>query len=161
MRHGNNGRKLGRKTGPRKALRRHIASALFLHGRIETTISKAKEFRPWAERMITIAKRGAAARAAGDQVVALNAYKRLIAELHDESVVVKLIEEIGPSFADRPGGYTRVLRKAKPRVGDNATTAVFELVNFDAESAAAGVAAARAARDAKRAKRGQGGGQSA
>lgn len=155
MRHGNTGRKLGRKTGPRKALRRHIVSALFRHGRIETTISKAKEFRPWAEKMITIARRGAAARAAGDKSAALNAYKRLIAELHDESIVVKLIGEIGPSFADRPGGYTRVLRKAKPRVGDNATTAVFELVNFDVDAAASAAASARAERDAKRAKSAQ------
>lgn len=155
MRHRNTGRKLGRKTGPRKALRRHVVSALFRHGRIETTISKAKEFRPWAERMITIARRGASARAAGDRIAALNAYKRLIAELHDESVVVKLMEEIGPSFADRPGGYTRILRTAKPRLGDNATTAVFELVNFDAEAAAQSLASARAERDAARAKRAQ------
>jgi len=150
MRHGNTGRKLGRKAAPRRALRRHVVCSLFTHGRIETTISKAKEFRPWAERMITIAKRGAAARAAGDTVTALNAYRRLIAELHDESVVVKLIEEIAPPFADRPGGYTRVLRTAKPRLGDNATTAVFELVSFDAESAAAAKAAARAARGSSR-----------
>jgi len=146
------GRKLGRKTGPRHALRRHVVGALFLHGRIETTISKAKEFRPWAERLITIAKRGAAARAAGDRVAALNVYRRLLAEIHDESLVVKLIEELGPRFADRPGGYTRILRKAKPRVGDNATTAVFELLGHDAESAAAEKAAARAARDERRAK---------
>jgi large subunit ribosomal protein L17 len=152
MRHRKTGRKLGRKTGPRKALRRHVVSALFRHGRIETTISKAKEFRPWAERMITIARRGAAARAAGDKVAALNAYKRLVAELHEEAIVVKLIEEIGPAFADRPGGYTRVLRTAKPRLGDNATTAVFELVTFDAEAAAASAASARAERDRKRSK---------
>ena len=153
MRHRNNGRKLGRKTGPRLALRRHIVGALFLHGRIETTISKAKEFRPWAERMITVAKRGAAARVAEDRVGALNAYRRLLKELHDESIVVKLIEEIAPKFADRPGGYTRIMRNAKPRVGDNATTAVFELLSFDAEAAAADKASARAMRDASAAKR--------
>ncbi|MCE9636123.1 MAG: 50S ribosomal protein L17 [Planctomycetes bacterium] len=151
MRHGNTGRKLGRKAQPRRALRRHVVCSLFTHGRIETTISKAKEFRPWAERMITIAKRGAAARAAGDTVTALNAYRRLLAELHDEPVVAKLIGEIGPAFADRPGGYTRMLRTAKPRLGDNATTVVFELVTFDADAAAATKAAARAARGPKRA----------
>lgn len=156
MRHRNSGRKLGRKTGPRLALRRHVVGALFLHGRIETTISKAKEFRPWAERLITIAKRGASARASEDKVGALNAYRRLLAELHDESLVVKLIEDIAPKFADRPGGYTRVLRNAKPRVGDNATTAIFELVSFDAEAAAADKAAARAQRDAAGAKRAAG-----
>lgn len=130
-----------------------MAGALFLHGRIETTLAKAKEFRPWAERMITIAKRGAAARAAGDQQAALNAYRRLITEMHDEGLVVKLIEEIGPMFADRPGGYTRILKVAKRRVGDNAPTAVFELVGYDAESAAAEKASARAARDDKRSRR--------
>lgn len=152
MRHRNVGRKLGRKSSPRQALRRHVVTALFQHGRIETTISKAKEFRPWAERMVTIAKRGAAARAAGDRLAALNAYRRLISELHDESIVVKLIEEIAPKFADRQGGYTRILRQAKQRVGDNAVTVVFELLSFDAESAAADKLAARAARDARRAK---------
>ena len=152
MRHRKAGRKLGRKTGPRQALRRHVVGSLFRHGRIETTLAKAKEFRPWAEKMITVAKRGAAARAAGDQVSALNAYRRLITEMHDEGIVVKLIEEIGPRFADRPGGYTRIMRNAKARVGDNAPTAVFELLGYDAESAAAEKAAARAVRDEKKAK---------
>lgn len=152
MRHRNTGRKLGRKTGPRRALRRDIVSALFRHGRIETTISKAKEFRPFAERLITIAKRAAAARTNGDKVAALNAYRRLIAELRDESLVVRLIETIAPAFADRPGGYTRVLRTATPRLGDRATTAIFELLTHDAEAAAAEKASAKAARDASKAK---------
>lgn len=152
MRHRKTGRKLGRQTGPRRALRRHIVSSLFQHGRIRTTLPKAKEFRPWAERLVTIARRGAAARAAGDTTAALNAYRRLIAELHDEALVVKLIEEVAPKFADRPGGYTRILRESKRRVGDNATTAVFELVTYDAEAAAAGRAAERAARDKRRSK---------
>lgn len=152
MRHRNVGRKLGRKSGPRQALRRHVVSSLIVHGRIETTLAKAKEFRPWAERMITVAKRGAAARASGDTVAALNAYRRLVAELHDESVVVKLIEDIAPKVADRPGGYTRILRVARRRVGDNATTALFELVCHDAEAAAADKAAARAAREERRTK---------
>jgi large subunit ribosomal protein L17 len=153
MRHGNVGRKLGRKSAQRTALRRHIVTSLFRHGRIETTLPKAKEFRPWAERMITIAKRGAAARAAGDTNTALNAYKRLISELHDEPIVVKLVEEIAPQFADRPGGYTRILRTPKPRLGDSATTAVFELLSYDAEAAATERAAARAIRDDRKAKR--------
>lgn len=150
MRHRNTGRKLGRKTGPRRALRRDIVTALFRHGRIETTLAKAKEFRPWAERMVTIAKRAAAARTSGDKLAALNAYKRLMAELRDEPLVVKLIEEIAPKFADRPGGYTRVLRTARPRLGDNAPTAVFELLSYDAEAAAADKAAARAERASKK-----------
>src|SRR5262245_7732410 len=153
MRHRKTGRKLGRKSAQRRALQRHVVASLFTHGRIETTLPKAKEFRPWAERLITIAKRGAAARAAGDRGQALNAYKRLVSEIRDEALVVKLIEEIAPRFADRPGGYTRILRKAKPRVADNATTAVFELLGYDAESAAQDKAAARAAREERRTKR--------
>ncbi len=131
MRHRKSGRKFGRKTDPRRALRRDVVKALFRHGRITTTLAKAKEFRPYAEKMITIAKRGAAARAADDTITALNAYRRLLKELHDESIVAHLIEEIGPQFTDRPGGYTRILQHAKGRLGDNAPTALFELVTFD------------------------------
>jgi large subunit ribosomal protein L17 len=131
MRHRKRGRKFGRKTDPRRALRRHVVNALFTHGRITTTLAKAKDFRPWAERLITIAKRGAAAREAGDEIGALNAYRRLIQELHDEDVAGKLLHEIAPQFADRPGGYTRILRVALGRLGDNAPTAVFELVGYD------------------------------
>jgi large subunit ribosomal protein L17 len=130
MRHRSKGRKLGRRSGPRAALRRDVVNALFRHGRITTTLPKAKEFRPWAERMITVAKRGAAAKKAGEGAVALNAYRRLVAELHDEDVVHKLVEEIGPSFADRPGGYTRIMKLAKSRKGDAAPTAFFELVTY-------------------------------
>lgn len=135
MRHQVKGRKFGRKSGPRNALRRDVVNALFRHGRITTTLPRAKEFRPWAERMITVARRGAAAKASGDTVRALNAYRKLVSELHDESIVAKLVSEIGPAFADRPGGYTRIVRLAKVRKGDAAPTALFELVNFDASSA--------------------------
>jgi large subunit ribosomal protein L17 len=131
MRHQNKGRKFGRKSGPRNALRRDVVNSLFRHGRITTTLPRAKEFRPWAERMITVAKRAAAAKGAGDKVRALNAYRKLVAELHDEGIVAKLVAEIGPRFADRPGGYTRIVRIAKPRKGDAAPTAFFELVDFD------------------------------
>ena len=134
MRHRKRGRKLGRKTNPRHALRRDVVNALFRHGRITTTLAKAKEFRPWAERLVTIAKKGAAARAAGDDVTALTAYRRLLKELHDEDITSLLLSRIGPAFADRPGGYTRILRHAKGRLGDNAPTAVFELVDYSAES---------------------------
>ena len=135
MRHRKRGRKFGRKTDPRRALRRDVVNSLFRHGRITTTLARAKEFRSYAEKMITIAKRGAAARAAGDTVTALNAYRRLLSELHDETMVAKLIEEIAPPFADRPGGYTRLLRHAKGRLGDNAPTALFELLTYQAAPA--------------------------
>ena len=151
MRHRNRGRKLGRKSGPRAALRRDVVNALFTHGRIETTLAKAKAFRPFAERQITTARRAAAARASGDPVAALNAFRRLLVALHDETVATRLVDVIAPGFADRPGGYTRILRTAKGRLGDNAPTAVFELVTHDAEAAAARKAEARAALDKKRA----------
>lgn len=131
MRHQSKGRKFGRKSSPRNALRRDVVNSLFRHGRITTTLPRAKEFRAWAERLITVARRAAAAKAAGDKVRALNAFRKLLSELHDETIVAKLVAEIGPSFADRPGGYTRVVRLTKARKGDAAPTAIFELVNFE------------------------------
>jgi large subunit ribosomal protein L17 len=136
MRHQSKGRKFGRKSGPRNALKRDIVNSLFRHGRITTTLPRAKEFRPYAERMITFAKKGAAATKAGDKITALNAYRRLISELHDETIVAKLVSEIGPSFADRQGGYTRVVKLTKVRKGDAAPTAIFELVNYELPEAA-------------------------
>ncbi len=130
MRHRKRGRKFGRKTAPRRALRRDVVKGLFTHGRITTTLARAKEFRSYAEKMITIAKKAAAAGAAGDRIEALNGYRRLLQELHDETIVARLIETIGPQYTDRPGGYTRVLRHANGRLGDNAPTALFELVDF-------------------------------
>jgi large subunit ribosomal protein L17 len=131
MRHQSKGRKFGRKSGPRNALKRDVVNSLFRHGRITTTLPRAKEFRAYAERMITVAKKGAAATKAGDPVRALNAYRKLIAELHDETMVAKLVKEIAPAFADRPGGYTRVVKLVKARKGDAAPTAIFELVNYE------------------------------
>ena len=135
MRHRKRGRKLSRATDQRTALRRHVVCALFQHGRITTTVPKAKEFRPFAERMITIARRAAAARAAGDAVTALTGFRRLLSELHDETIVTRLVQDIAPAFADRPGGYTRILKHARGRLGDNASTAVFELVTFEPAAA--------------------------
>jgi large subunit ribosomal protein L17 len=138
MRHKSKGRKFGRKSPQRNALKRDIVNSLFRHGRITTTLPRAKEFRAYAERMITIGKRGSAATKAGDKVVALNAYRRLIAELHDETIVAKLVSEIAPAFADRPGGYTRVVKLTKVRKGDAAPTALFELVNYEPPAPAEG-----------------------
>lgn len=138
MRHKSKGRKFGRKSAPRNALKRDIVNSLFRHGRITTTLPRAKEFRAYAERMITVAKRGAAATKAGDKVIALNAFRRLIAELHDETIATKLVAEIAPAFADRPGGYTRVVKLTKVRKGDAAPTALFELVNYEPPAPAEG-----------------------
>ena len=108
-----------------------MVKALFLHGRITTTLARGKEFRPWAERLITIARKGAAMKGVEGDATWLNAYRRLLSVMHDETVTVKLLDEIGPSMADRPGGYTRLLRMPRGRLGDNAPTVVFELVTYD------------------------------
>ena len=138
MRHRKRGRKFGRQTSQRRALKRHVVCALFQHGRIDTTLARAKDFRPFAEKLITIAKRGAAARRVGDKYTALTAFRRLLMELHDETIVTKLMDRIGPAYADRPGGYTRILRHATGRLGDNAPVALFELVDFVDEGEDAG-----------------------
>jgi large subunit ribosomal protein L17 len=149
MRHQTKGRKFGRKSAQRNALKRDVVNSLFRHGRITTTLPRAKEFRAYAERMITVAKRGAAARASGDKVRALNAYRKLLSELHDETIVAKLVAEIGPSFADRPGGYTRVVRLAKVRKGDAAPTAIFELLTYVPPEPAGDEPAAESKKSAK------------
>ena len=117
MRHRNKGRKLSRTASHREALLRNMATSLFRHGRISTTTAKAKELRPFAERLITLAKRGDlhARRIAGRKIA-------------DQAVLGELFESIGPRFAERPGGYTRVL-KLGHRQGDGAEMALIELVD--------------------------------
>ena len=137
-------RKLGRVTEHRIALLRNQATALLRHERIETTLPKAKELRPFVERIITMAKRGVAAGDTGPRV--LHA-KRLVArDVHDPEVVGKLFETLAPRFAERPGGYTRILRLGFRR-GDSAEIAQIELVgseyNPSAETEKAGSEAAR------------------
>ncbi|HEX2093478.1 MAG TPA: 50S ribosomal protein L17, partial [Longimicrobiaceae bacterium] len=117
MRHGNKGRKLGRTAEHREALLRNLATSLFRHGRISTTTEKAKELRPFAERLITLAKRGDLAA------------RRLAARhIADRDVLIQLFDAIGPRFAERPGGYTRIL-KTGHRQGDGAEMALIELVD--------------------------------
>src|SRR3954469_10711506 len=101
-------RKLGRVTEHRIALLRNQATALIRHERIETTMPKAKELRPFVERIITIAKRGVAAGEANGK--ALNARRQVLVDIVDKDVVGKLFDTIAPRFVDRPGGYTRILR---------------------------------------------------
>lgn len=119
MRHLNRGRKLSRTSSHRKALNRNLVAALFTHGRIVTTPAKAKEARPFAERLITIAKRGPED---------LAARRRAIQLLHDVSLVRSLFEDLGVRYKERQGGYTRILHLAKTRVGDSAPQVLFELV---------------------------------
>jgi large subunit ribosomal protein L17 len=128
MRHNVAHRKLGRVTEHRLALLRNQATALLRHERIETTITKAKELRPFVERLITVAVRGVAAGEAGGKM--LNARRMVLADLQDRAVVGKLFETIAPRFADRPGGYTRILRVGFRR-GDAAEIAQIELVGSE------------------------------
>ncbi|EAX47602.1 ribosomal protein L17 [Thermosinus carboxydivorans Nor1] len=109
-------RKLGRDTSARRALLRSILTSFFAHGRIETTEAKAKEISGLADELITLAKRGD-----------LHARRQVLAFLLDEDVVKKLFDTIAPKYADRQGGYTRVL-KLGPRKGDAAPMAIIELV---------------------------------
>lgn len=109
-------RKLGRPTDHRKAMLRNLVTSLLREERIETTVTRAKETKRMADKMITLAKRGD-----------LHARRQVLAYVYDEDVVKKLFEEIGPKYADRNGGYTRVL-KIGPRRGDAAEMAIIELV---------------------------------
>ena len=129
MRHNVAHRKLGRVTEHRLALLRNQAMALLRHEHIETTMPKAKELRPFVERLITIAKRGVVSKdAAGGR--ALHARRLVLAELPDKDVVGKLFETLAPRFAERPGGYTRILRVGFRR-GDSAEVAHVELVGSE------------------------------
>jgi large subunit ribosomal protein L17 len=133
MRHNVAHRKLGRLTEHRLALLRNQAIALLRYERIETTVPKAKELKPFVERLITVAKRG---NAAGDaNAKALNARRMVLAEIPDKEIVSKLFETIAPRFAERPGGYTRLLRVGFRR-GDAAEIAQLELVGSEYDPAA-------------------------
>ena len=128
MRHNVAHRKLGRVTEHRISLLRNQAVALLRHERIETTVPKAKELRPFVERLITIAKRGVSAGDSNGRT--LHARRLVLAELADRSVVGKLFDTIAPRFAERPGGYTRILRLGIRR-GDAAEVAQIELVGSE------------------------------
>jgi large subunit ribosomal protein L17 len=128
MRHNVAHRKLGRVTEHRLALLRNQAIALLRHERIETTIPKAKELRPFVERIITIARRGVAAGDAAGRT--LHARRLVLAQLADREVVRKLFDTLAPRFAERPGGYVRILRVGFRR-GDSAEVAQVELVGSE------------------------------
>src|SRR5206468_11528319 len=114
MRHRVAHRKLGRITPHRTALLRNLATALFERERIRTTLPKAKELRPFAEKLITLARRDD-----------LHARRQVAREVADRDVVKKLFTSLGPRFATRPGGYTRIMHLG-PRLGDGAQTALVE-----------------------------------
>jgi large subunit ribosomal protein L17 len=126
MRHRLAGKKLGRPTGQRRALRRTLMTQFFRHERLRTTRAKAASIRGAAERLITLAKRGNAAKESAP-AGSVHARRLAGARLNDPSVVKKLFDEIAPRFADRPGGYTRMV-KLGPRRGDAADMVLLELV---------------------------------
>ena len=119
MRHARAGKKLGRDSAHRKALYSNLAGALIEHGRIKTTVTKAKAVKPIAEQMITLGRRGG-----------VHARRQALAFLRSQDVVHKLFSDVGPRFADRPGGYSRIIRIG-PRPGDAAEMVYLELVDFD------------------------------
>jgi large subunit ribosomal protein L17 len=142
MRHRVANRKLGRVTEHRIAMLRNQAEALLKHGHIQTTVPKAKELRPFVERIITIAKRGIAD---GTALKALNARREVLRDIPNKDVVAKLFTDIAPRYASRPGGYTRLLRVGY-RQGDAAEVAQIELLGFEFDPKA------KAAKDEKKAE---------
>ena len=118
MRHQRAGRKLGRDAAHRKALYANLTASLIEHGRIKTTVAKAKEVRPVAEEMITLGRRGD-----------VPARRQALKFLRSQDVVHMLFSDVGPRFADRPGGYSRIV-KLGPRQGDAAEMAYLELVDY-------------------------------
>jgi large subunit ribosomal protein L17 len=133
MRHQRTGKKLGRDSAHRKALYSNLAGALIEHGRIQTTAAKAKAIKPFAEKMVTLGKRGD-----------LHARRQALAALRSNDVVHRLFAEVAPRFADRAGGYTRII-KLGPRQGDAADMVYLEFVDY--EPLATPLAPARAQRE--------------
>jgi large subunit ribosomal protein L17 len=140
MRHLKRGRKLGRNAAHRTSLKRNLLLGLFAHERITTTVPKAKELRPYVERLITLAKRGVAS---GDKAKTLHARRLVMArlgpvakvELLDakgkgtgETVVGKLFDVLAPRYRERAGGYTRIMKLTKRRLGDAGETTLIELL---------------------------------
>jgi large subunit ribosomal protein L17 len=119
MRHARTGRKLGRDASHRRALYANLACSLIEHGRIKTTEAKAKAVKPYAEKMITLGRRGD-----------LHARRQVLSELRSQEIVHQLFADVAPRMADRPGGYTRIV-KIGPRPGDAADMVYLELVDFD------------------------------
>lgn len=121
MMHNVAGKSLQRNSAHRAALRKNFTVSLIKHERVVTTLAKAKALRPFVEKMITLAR-------SSDGKTKLHRIRRAVSFLQDKTAVRKLFEVIGPRFANRQGGYTRILRMADYRIGDGGTKVVFELV---------------------------------
>lgn len=119
MRHGKSGRRLNRTASHRKAMFANMAASLIEHEQIVTTLPKAKELRPIVEKLVTLGKRGD-----------LHARRQVISAIRSDSLARRLFEQIAPRYAERHGGYTRIM-KAGFRYGDNAPLAVIEFVDRD------------------------------
>jgi large subunit ribosomal protein L17 len=122
MRHRKQGRKLNRTQSHRLAMFANMSASLIRHEQIVTTVPKAKELRPFVERLVTLAKRGD-----------LHARRQAISKVRDKEMVAKLFDVLGPRYAERNGGYTRIMR-AGFRYGDNAPIAVIEFVDRDEDA---------------------------
>ena len=122
MRHRMSGRKLNRTSAHRKAMLRNMAAALVKHEQIKTTLPKAKELKPYLDKLITLGKRGG-----------LHARRQALSVLGDRALTAKLFDTLAPRYAERNGGYTRVL-KLGPRYGDSAPMAFIELVDRDEDA---------------------------
>jgi large subunit ribosomal protein L17 len=122
MRHRNQGRKLGKKAQHRTAMFANMAAALIKHEQIKTTLPKAKELRPVVEKLVTLSRRNN-----------LHSRRLALSQIRDQAQVKKLFDVIGPRYAARPGGYTRVL-KAGNRFGDNAPMAFIEFIDRDVDA---------------------------
>jgi large subunit ribosomal protein L17 len=118
VRHAKTGKKLGRDSSHRKAMYANLACSLIEHGRIRTTEAKAKAVKPYAEKMITLGRRGD-----------LHARRQALSELRSQEVVHQLFADVAPRMADRPGGYTRIV-KLGTRLGDSAEMVYLELVDY-------------------------------
>ncbi len=121
MRHKVSGKKLGRTASHRVAMTRNMAVSLIEHERIITTVQKAKHLKPFIEKLVTLSKDSS-----------LHHRRLAFARLRDEAAVAKLFEILGPRFKERPGGYCRILKLAKPRLGDNGQRALIEFVERSA-----------------------------
>ena len=141
MRHRKTGRRLSRTASHRRALYANLAQALFEHKRIRTTLGKARAVRPFAERLITYSKKGD-----------LAARRHVLRYLRKKPVVKSLFEEIAPTFEERPGGYTRIIKLGQ-RVGDAAPMAMLELVGFEGTAPTKKEEKAKSAKSEKKPKR--------
>jgi large subunit ribosomal protein L17 len=140
MRHLKAGRKFKRSPEHRRMLLRNLATSLLEHGKITTTLAKAKEIQPYTEKLITLAVRGLKRQnAINADRIPLAEFRRALAVITKKDVCFKLFHEIAPRFADRPGGYTRIFKLARVRQGDCSAMAVITLLGEHEEVAKAPV----------------------